>query len=351
MILKSRTFIAIPPGVTIKEQLADRGMSQKEFAQRMDLSQKHVSKLINGDVQLTKDVARRLEMVLGLPASFWNRLEDIYREKLVNAEAENQMDADREFARKFPYVEMAKNGWVAEANDWFERVVALRKFFEVANLELITDMSLFGNASRRTPGNEKSDFAFLAWAQRAKLEARAVKAKPLNPIAHRRTIPEICRMTVQNPDEFCPRLEKLLAECGVAIVFIPEIGRSFIHSASFLDNRKMVLGMTVRGMDADKFWFGLFREIGRILLGHAGKPGGLTEEDEAQADVFARETLIPAKVFGEFTDRGEFTLESIREFARDNGIRAGIVVRRLQEEGFLDEDLLNGLKVQYQLSD
>ena len=34
---KSRTYIAIPPGMTIKEILSDRGMSQKEFAIRMDL--------------------------------------------------------------------------------------------------------------------------------------------------------------------------------------------------------------------------------------------------------------------------------------------------------------------------
>ena len=30
---RSRSYIATPPGATIKEQLDDRGMSQKEFAQ------------------------------------------------------------------------------------------------------------------------------------------------------------------------------------------------------------------------------------------------------------------------------------------------------------------------------
>ena len=62
---KSRSFIATPPGATIKEQILDRGMSQKEFATRMGMSEKHISKLINGEVQLTVDMARRLELVLG----------------------------------------------------------------------------------------------------------------------------------------------------------------------------------------------------------------------------------------------------------------------------------------------
>ena len=69
-MVKSRSFIATPPGATIKEQLLDRGLSQKEFAVRMGMSEKHISKLINGEVQLTPDVAVRLEMVLGVPAKF-----------------------------------------------------------------------------------------------------------------------------------------------------------------------------------------------------------------------------------------------------------------------------------------
>lgn len=52
-MVRSRSFIATPPGATIKEQLNDRGMSQKEFSARMDMSEKHISRLINGDVQLT----------------------------------------------------------------------------------------------------------------------------------------------------------------------------------------------------------------------------------------------------------------------------------------------------------
>ena len=67
-MLSSRTYVAIPPGAPIKEQLADRGMSQKEFAIRMNLSEKHVSQLINGKVELTPEVANHLEMVFGITA-------------------------------------------------------------------------------------------------------------------------------------------------------------------------------------------------------------------------------------------------------------------------------------------
>ena len=40
-MVKSRSFIATPPGATIKEQLLDRGLTQKEFALRMDMTETH----------------------------------------------------------------------------------------------------------------------------------------------------------------------------------------------------------------------------------------------------------------------------------------------------------------------
>ena len=69
-MISNDNIVAIPPGFTIKEQLINRNMNQKEFAIRMGMSQKHISRLINGEVQLTIDVALRLESVLGVDAKF-----------------------------------------------------------------------------------------------------------------------------------------------------------------------------------------------------------------------------------------------------------------------------------------
>ena len=107
-MLKSRTIIATPPGATIKEQLEDRDMTQKDFAVRMAMSEKHISELINGKVQLTVEMTRRLELVLGMPAQFWRNLESIYREKVDKIVAENEMDAEFELAKKYPYTELAR---------------------------------------------------------------------------------------------------------------------------------------------------------------------------------------------------------------------------------------------------
>lgn len=88
-MIASKTFIATPPGATIREQLDDRGMSRKEFAARMDMPEKKIIDLLDGEVRLTSDIAQRLETVLGIPAEFWINLEAIYRDKLAKIEEEN----------------------------------------------------------------------------------------------------------------------------------------------------------------------------------------------------------------------------------------------------------------------
>lgn len=136
-MMNSKNVIAIPPGATIREQLENRGMKQKEFAQRMGLSEKHISRLINGQVALTQDVALRLESVIGVPASFWNNLEIIYREKLARIIWENDLERDTKIVNAFPYSKMATLGWVKATRKTEEKALNLRRFFEVANLDLL----------------------------------------------------------------------------------------------------------------------------------------------------------------------------------------------------------------------
>lgn len=349
-MIKSKTYIAIPPGATIKEQLSDRDMSQKEFAKRMDMSEKHISKLINGEVQLTPDVALRLEMVLGLPAKFWNNLESRYREKRQIVQAENEMTEDTETMKKFPYKEMAKFGWVEKVTKPEERVLCLRKFFEIVKLSMLHTPLIPGIACRRQSVTDKADFALLAWAQRAKIEARAIETKAIDIQGLEKSLPKIRSLTKESPNVFCQELIDILANCGIALVFLQHIEGSFLHGATFYDKNKIVIGLTVRGKDADKFWFSLFHELGHIIEGHIANTTGTTEDDEFKADYFARQLLIPDSDFADFVNRNSFSTEAIKAFAESEGIDVGIVVGRLQKEGYIKYSRHNELKTKYDMS-
>ena len=88
-MLKSRSCIAVPPGATITEQLANKGITRRAFALKMGLSERRVIALLHGEDRLTPDIAVRLESVLGVPAQFWSNLERIYLNKRALIERGN----------------------------------------------------------------------------------------------------------------------------------------------------------------------------------------------------------------------------------------------------------------------
>ena len=347
--MRSRKTIATPPGSTIREQLEDRGMTQREFALRMDMSEKHISKLINGEVRLTPDVALRLEYVLGIPAQFWINLEAIYQDKCARVQAENEMDTDIELARQFPYSEMAKLGWVPPTRTAKEKVYNLRTYFNVAKLGALDRLTIPGIAYRRTEVKEKSDYALAVWEQQARIIAQEREVASINLEMLRESVPCLRAMTLEDPESFCPKLIESLARCGIALVFLPHMKGSFLHGASFIEGKKIVMGLTVRGRDADRFWFSLFHEIAHIILGHIGQRDGTTEADEAEANSFAAEVLIPASSLEAFIQRDNISEGSVREFAYSIGVHPGIVVGRLQKENVIGFDQMHGLKQQYMI--
>ena len=61
-------FMAVHPGMMIKPELDERGISQKEFAKMLGIQSSHLSEVLNGKRALTTELALKIENAIGLPA-------------------------------------------------------------------------------------------------------------------------------------------------------------------------------------------------------------------------------------------------------------------------------------------
>ena len=190
----------------------------------------------------------------------------------------------------------------------------------------------------------------MAWAQEVKIKARGIQTAPINIKGLISAMPEIRKMTVLKPKEFCPLIKKCLAECGIALVSLPHLKGSFLQGASFMDGNKVVVGLTARGKDADKFWFSLFHELAHIALGHVGRPNGTSEDEEKAADKWSGDTLISSDDFEAFREERDHSERRVLQFAKAQGIAPGIVVGRMQLEGMIKYSMLNNLKEKYEIA-
>lgn len=64
------------PGIILKDLfLKDRGISMGEFADAIDISQKHLSRIVNGHVPVSPDIAVRLSKSLKTTTGIWLRMQ------------------------------------------------------------------------------------------------------------------------------------------------------------------------------------------------------------------------------------------------------------------------------------
>ena len=86
----SKTYMAIPPGETIKELLEDRDISQEDFAKQMNIDFGYVKLLLEGSICISKELATKLEKVFDIRADFWLSLEKEYQNDILKVISENQ---------------------------------------------------------------------------------------------------------------------------------------------------------------------------------------------------------------------------------------------------------------------
>lgn len=342
---------AVTPGEVLEHELEIRGMSQQELANRTGLTPKHLIAILKAKASITPDTAIKFERALGMPCDYWLNLEANYREVLARLAEEEQLAQDLDWLKRVPVNEMAKLGWLNKYKDKKAQLVELLNFFGIAEVKQWKQMwPKLSIAYRQHNKHEIFPESVSAWLRQGELRASAIVCEPFDKSHFRTVLEQVRTMTTVDPDHFVPELQRLCAEAGVAVVFVPALSKTSISGATrWLNKDKALIQLSLRYKSDDHLWFTFFHEAGHILL-HGKKEmfleesNGLDPEKEQEANHFAEAQLIPPKAFTAFIAEGAFSKRRISEFAVDMKISPGIVVGQLQHRGLLDMKFCNDLK-------
>lgn len=348
----------VPPGATLKETLDAKGLSQADLSLRTGLSEKTISQIVNGIAPISFDTAEKLELATGIPASFWNRRELSYREALARTEEIKRLQADVAWLKEVPVKVLVehKKKYVEPTAGKADMARRVLKFFGVSSVEAWRKTWLRPAAQYR--GREvqhKYPGYAAAWRRMGELEAERTDCAPFDARVFRRVLATIRHLTRESADVWYPRVVEECASAGVAVTFVKEIPRAAISGLTkWLTKDKALLMLSLKYKSDDQLWFSFFHEAGHILLHgkrdvflESGWDDSTNEEKEANA--FARDLLIPP----EFTHRFPHlkSKAAIRRFAREIDVAVGVVVGRLQHDGFLPRSHCNDLKVKLDWAD
>jgi addiction module HigA family antidote len=348
---------ASPPGETLLETIQAFGMSQAELAERTGRPKKTINEIIRGKTSITPDTALQLEKVLGIPASFWNNRESQYREILAKLEEHERMKDHLDWPKNFPLSAMIKIGWIKRFSDKVKQLKELLSFLGIASPEQLDNLSYSKAIDfRRSRSLKSNPYAIAAWLRKGEVEARSIKCANFDPRIFKNALSHIRRLTTQIPEVFYSQLIQLCAESGIALVFVPELpGTRTSGATRWLNNTKALIQLSLRYGSDDHLWFTFFHEAGHILL-HSKKATFLEcdvmecNDLEQKADRFAADVLIPTSKFRDFLNSWNHSKNSVINFASEIGISPGIVIGRLQHDGYLPYSRFNDLKKRFVLS-
>ena len=82
-IIESKDLIAFHPGQYVEELIEDYNLTQKEFAERLGISEMKLGKLVNGEESISNDIARKLAKVTNISMITWLNLQNVYDVKIA----------------------------------------------------------------------------------------------------------------------------------------------------------------------------------------------------------------------------------------------------------------------------
>jgi len=331
---------AFPPGEFLRDELAERGWAEGEFAEIIGRPAQTVSEILNGKKEITPETAVAIGAALGTSAELWMNLQAGYQlHKLRSAERPTVRPVERRARLRslLPVRELQKRGWLPLTDnlDVLEASVC-----DLLRIESVTDEPQFAAAARRSNANASFTPEQVAWIARVEQSGCNRVDTAFNKTALT-TLARDLAQRIKGPSDL-GLLPKWLAECGVALVVELPLRNSKLDGIASMSTGTPIIGLSTRGDRMDSFVFTLLHEVAHLALDHV-PTGKVTIDEEIDLEgqdgiekvaseqasnwIFKRQPRSPA---------GDLTPRILRDLADEHEVHVSLLIGRFQHMGVLD---------------
>lgn len=346
--------VAFHPGYYIEEIIEDSGLNQKDFAKRLGISEKSVSKLVHGKQSLSPEIAVKLSRMLGTSAQYWLNLQSAYDATVAEHSTDKEDSRERAIFDYIDYKYFREHFGLPDLpRKISEQIKAVREFLGVSSLTLLAKNDFAVNF--RSAGNDLTESNIVKANIMVQIAVNQALVQDINKYDRAQfdqAITYALSLTTEH-ENFYPLIKNAFADAGVLLIILPHLSGSKINGATKKIGQSIMLMVNDRRSYADTFWFTLFHEIGHIVNEDFGiSLESESGEKEIKADEYAANQLIPPDYYDAFIAKGTFTKQSIQAFSRSINRDPGIIVGRLQNDGYVkySDSHLNDLRHQYKVT-
>ena len=146
------------PGYYIQELVEDSGLTQEDFAKRLDTTPKNLSLLIRGEQNLSIDIAVKLARLFNNSIEFWLNLQATYDAALAEIKSSEELEKERQIFKFINYKYFVKYFDLPQNSKNIDlQIKTLRNFLQLSTLLLLTKKDLiskFRDSTDNLPLNQ-----------------------------------------------------------------------------------------------------------------------------------------------------------------------------------------------------
>lgn len=150
--------MAFHPGYYIQELVEDSGLTQEDFAKRLDTTPKNLSLLIRGEQNLSIDIAVKLARLFNNSIEFWLDLQATYDAALAEIKSSEELEKERQIFKFINYKYFVKYFDLPQNSKNIDlQIKTLRNFLQLSTLLLLTKKDLiskFRDSTDNLPLNQ-----------------------------------------------------------------------------------------------------------------------------------------------------------------------------------------------------
>lgn len=332
-VLLSDNKVAFHPGYYIEEYIQETGLTQEDFAKRLGTTPKNISLLIRGEQSISLDIASKLSRMIGTSIKYWLNLQNEYDVLISERKMQEELNKEIEILKLVDYNYFRDHFNLPDLpRKKEEQVKALRSFLNVSSLSVFENVDLYvrfrGNANETRASIIKSNM-MVQIATNIALKKNDTPA--FDKSKFEKVVDYVLELTEMN-EGFCQEIYDRFYESGVNLILLPNLSGSRINGATKKVNKHIMLMINDRNHSSDTFWFTLLHEVGHILNGDYGISLQDENDNEDIINKYAEDKLIPANLYNDFIHHNDFTISSIKRFAKSINRDPGIIVGRLEKD-------------------
>lgn len=349
------TYGAAHPGMLLRDELIAKRIKQIDFAATIGMPGSVLNDILNGKRSITPDIAVLLETAIGIDAGTWLRLQsekDIQDSRQKMPIIKKQKDIETWQAIQdccnTSYLNRAIPGGLGKTLS--DKINNVLQFFHVDDSTQLKN--LFIADVNPAFFRKSQNLAYVAtdlftWKQIAYNRSDKIPEclNQFKPTDKERLLGFLSTIFFENKNTL-PRLSSILREFGIKFQIVNNEKGTHIDGLTFWHGKNPTITLTLRYKKIDILAFTLLHELGHLYNnGQFDAPQScyitLTNRqenlEEQEADMFARNSLIPQKEWLLFKARNESVSpyamkDNILSFASQNRIHPAIVLGRYQHD-------------------